>query len=669
MRMVRVGIWILALMLGLQLGAREVIDIDNGWRFFYQYEGSSDHAQTVNLPHTWSIDALNGKQDYFRGVGNYMKELQIPKSWEGKQIYIRFGGAGTVTDLIVNGRHVGEHRGGYGAFVFDLTPYLRYGVSNSIWAQVSNAPQFDVLPTAGDLNIYGGLYRSVELIVTEQTHIAVDHYASPGVYVQQKSVLPDRAEIETVVRVEGASGQALKVDMSIVTPEGDTVVLQQSECKIPETRYTSVVIPVTMQNPVLWDGVDNPYMYTVRVRLSDASAVYDEVTVPLGLRFFTVDPKSGFMLNGRPYRLKGVNYYEDRDGVGLALQPFHVREDLDLITEMGANAIRAAGYPHNPEFYAECDRRGIIVWSEIPLIGPAFMSDRGYVDSEAFRKNGEMQLYEMIFQQYNHPSVVMWGLFADQNTVSDDPTEFIRSLNAKAMQEDPSRLTVGLSNSDGSINFITDLVVWDHVFGWREGLPSDLRVWINQLQKQWGSLCSGISYGAGASIYQQEDSLYRPDYMGRWHPERWQTYLHEQYFPMVNESPFFWGWFVSNMFDYGAATRTWGEGTGLDDRGLVTFDRKYKKDAFYFYKANWNNSEPMVYIAERRWNERAKPKQNIRVYSNANEVELWANGVSLGKKQGANGIFVWENVELRQGMNTLEARADMCWDQALITIH
>lgn len=669
MRMVRVGIWILALMLGLQLGAREVIDIDNGWRFFYQYEGSSDHAQTVNLPHTWSIDALNGKQDYFRGVGNYMKELQIPKSWEGKQIYIRFGGAGTVTDLIVNGRHVGEHRGGYGAFVFDLTPYLRYGVSNSIWAQVSNAPQFDVLPTAGDLNIYGGLYRSVELIVTEQTHIAVDHYASPGVYVQQKSVLPDRAEIETVVRVEGASGQALKVDMSIVTPEGDTVVLQQSECKIPETRYTSVVIPVTMQNPVLWDGVDNPYMYTVRVRLSDASAVYDEVTVPLGLRFFTVDPKSGFMLNGRPYRLKGVNYYEDRDGVGLALQPFHVREDLDLITEMGANAIRAAGYPHNPEFYAECDRRGIIVWSEIPLIGPAFMSDRGYVDSEAFRKNGEMQLYEMIFQQYNHPSVVMWGLFADQNTVSDDPTEFIRSLNAKTMQEDPSRLTVGLSNSDGSINFITDLVVWDHVFGWREGLPSDLRVWINQLQKQWGSLCSGISYGAGASIYQQEDSLYRPDYMGRWHPERWQTYLHEQYFLMVNESPFFWGWFVSNMFDYGAATRTWGEGTGLDDRGLVTFDRKYKKDAFYFYKANWNNSEPMVYIAERRWNERAKPKQNIRVYSNANEVELWANGVSLGKKQGANGIFVWENVELRQGMNTLEARADMCWDQALITIH
>lgn len=669
MRMVRVGIWILALMLGLQLGAREVIDIDNGWRFFYQYEGSSDHAQTVNLPHTWSTDALNGKQDYFRGVGNYMKELQIPKSWEGKRIYIRFGGAGTVTDLIVNGRHVGEHRGGYGAFVFDLTPYLRYGVSNSIWAQVSNAPQFDVLPTAGDLNIYGGLYRSVELIVTEQAHIAVEHYASSGVYVQQKSVLPDRAEIETVVRVEGASGQALKVDMSIVTPEGDTVVLQQSECKIPETRHTSVVIPVTMQNPVLWDGVDNPYMYTVRVRLSDASAVYDEVTVPLGLRFFTVDPKSGFMLNGRPYRLKGVNYYEDRDGVGLALQPFHVREDLDLITEMGANAIRAAGYPHNPEFYAECDRRGIIVWSEIPLIGPAFMSDRGYVDSEAFRKNGEMQLYEMIFQQYNHLSVVMWGLFADQNTVSDDPTEFIRSLNAKAMQEDPSRLTVGLSNSDGSINFITDLVVWDHVFGWREGLPSDLRVWINQLQKQWGSLCSGISYGAGASIYQQEDSLYRPDYMGRWHPERWQTYLHEQYFPMVNESPFFWGWFVSNMFDYGAATRTWGEGTGLDDRGLVTFDRKYKKDAFYFYKANWNNSEPMVYIAERRWNERAKPKQNIRVYSNANEVELWANGVSLGKKQGANGIFVWENVELRQGMNTLEARADMCWDQALITIH
>ena len=237
-----------------------------------------------------------------------------------------------------------------------------------------------------------------------------------------------------------------------------------------------------------------------------------------------------------------------------------------------------------------------------------------------------------------------------------------------AMQEDPSRMTTATSNQDGPINFVTDLIVWDLPFGWKEGMPGDLKIWLDQLQKKWGSLCSGITYGAGASIYHQEDSLYRPNYLGNWHPERWQTSLHEQYFPLVDASPFLWGWFVANMFDYGAAGRDWGEGTGIDDRGLVTFDRKYRKDAFYFYKANWNKAEPMVYIAQKRWTPRVKTTQTIRVYSNAPEVELLVNGASLGRKTGANGVFLWENVELKRGVNALEARSDTSIDYADIRV-
>ena len=305
---------------------------------------------------------------------------------------------------------------------------------------------------------------------------------------------------------------------------------------------------------------------------------------------------------------------------------------------------------------------------ERPTSGKIFVEDKDIGSLSAKELRSLRKGIGMIFQQFNHPSVVFWGIFSDQDPRGDDPTDYIKGLNAMAMQEDPSRMTTATSNQDGPINFVTDLIVWDLPFGWKEGMPGDLKIWLEQLQKKWGSLCSGITYGAGASIYHQEDSLYRPNYLGNWHPERWQTSLHEQYFPLVDASPFLWGWFVANMFDYGAAGRDWGEGTGIDDRGLVTFDRKYRKDAFYFYKANWNKAEPMVYIAQKRWTPRVKTTQTIRVYSNAPEVELLVNGASLGRKTGANGVFLWENVELRRGVNALEARSDTSIDYADIRV-
>ena len=666
--MKKAGILLVLLTACLGLPAREVINLNRDWRFFSYSEGSSDRAQNVNLPHTWNNDALGGKNDYFRGVGNYMKDIQVPLEWRNKRVFIRFSGAGTVTDLIVNGRHVGEHRGGFGAFTFELTGYLRYGEQNLLWAIVNNAPRLDVLPTAGDINIYGGLYRDVDLIVTEPSHIAVNHYGSQGVYVHQKSVSRERAELEAVVRIDGLRDRLLSVTATVVTPMRDTVASEHARFRVPAEGRGSVSVPIAMDNPRLWNGTADPFMYDVIVRLMDDSLLCDEVTVPLGLRYFSVDPKQGFLLNGSPYRLRGVSHYEDRASVGNALTPYQIAEDLDLIAEMGANAVRAAAYPHNESFYDECDRRGLVVLSELPLIGPAYMTDRGYINTEAFRDNGRDQLREMIFQQFNHPSVAVWGIFFNQTPRGDDPTAYVKELNSLAMLEDPSRLTSATSNQDGKINFVTDLVVWDHNYGWKEGLPSDIKVWLDQLRTNWGSLCSGISYGAGASIYHQDDSLYRPDYLGNWHPERWQTYLHEQYYPYIDGSPFLWGWFVANMFDYGAAGRNWGEGTGVDDRGLVTFDRKYRKDAFYFYKANWNRAEPMVWIAEKRWNRRPRTTQTVRVYSNADQVELWLNGASLGVKTGTNGTFVWEGVEMRRGANRLQARTNAGADEATVYI-
>ena len=649
--------------------AREVININRNWRFFSNVERkTSDGAQVVNLPHSWNNDALSGKADYFRGVGNYMKDINVPREWQNKRVFIRFGGAGTVATLFVNGRLVGEHRGGYTAFTFEITSLLKYGESNFFWVMVNNAPQFDVLPTAGDINIYGGLYRDVELIVSEPSMVSVRDDSSDGIYLHQRKVSREKADVEAVVRIDGLADRNLTVNLAVTNPRQDTIVTHTTRFKVPHAGEGSVTIPFSIENPVLWNGMDNPYLYEVRVEVADGTFSSDLVSVPLGLRYFSVDPQQGFMLNGEPYRLRGVVAYEDRAGVGLAVTPYQIREDLDLICEMGVNAVRTAPYLHNKEFYSECDRRGLLVWCDLPLIGPAYMTDKGYIPSESFLENGRTQLIEMILQHYNNPSIFSWGIFSRLNQRGDDPVDYIRELNQLAQTADPSRMTVANSNNDGPINFITDLIVWDHSFGWTEGQPSDIQLWIENLKANWGNLRSGVSYGAGASIYHQSDSLVRPSYMGNWHPERWQTFFHEEYFRYINPNPWLWGWFVRTMFDYGAAARTWGEGNGIEDSGLVTFDRKYRKDAFYFYKANWNKEYPFVYISERRWDRRSEPIQNFQVFSNEAEVELFVNGVSQGVRTGTDCTFRWEDIQLREGFNSIEARTSMVSDNATVFI-
>lgn len=665
--MKRYLIAILFIMAALPAGAREVYSLNRGWKFFTGHETKSDGAPTVDLPHTWNADATAGNKYYFRGVGNYLREIDAPAAWRGRRVFIKGYGANSVSHVFVNGRLAGEHRGGQTAFCHEITTLLRTGQKNYIRIIVNNSPQFDVLPTAGDANVYGGLFRDVELIVTgEETIYPADH-ASDGVYIRPKKVTARKVEAEAVVCVSGLrdnnNGQ---VRIAVIGAEGDTVAAESAHVRI--AKEATATVPFSFDNPHLWNGTADPHLYTVSVTLLNDKKVIDEVLVKTGFRFFSVDPEQGFMLNGKPYPLRGVVAHQDRPVTANALLPAHVEEDLRLIAGMGANAVRVAGGPHHPSFYDICDREGIVVWSDFPLTGDAYLTDIGYVGIPSYRANALSQATDIIRQQYNHPSVIMWGLFSNMRARGDNPVPLIRELSALTKKEDPSRLTTASSNEDGEINFITDLISWDHYLGWREGQPGDINAWRRHLRAEWKILRSAVSYGAGASIYQQGDSLRRPAWQGAWHPERWQTHLHEEYLKNLSADPAFWGIFVANMFDYGAVSYPGGRDQGVNDMGLVTFDRKDCKDAYYLYKACWNDRDPFVYIAERRWTSRRNPVQTIRIYSNLEEVELYVNGVPCGTKTGSMGVFTWSDPPLKAGVNLIEARAGDFRDSARIEI-
>ena len=648
--------------------AREIFSINREWQFFSDVEVSSDGAATVNLPHLWNNDALSGKKDYFRGVGNYQKAISIPAGWSNRRVFIKFHGANTVTALFINGRHVGEHRGGYTAFAFEITDLLLFGRENDFWIVVNNAPRLDILPTAGDANVYGGIFRNVELIVTGPVAISPVDHGSDGIYVTPKKITAQQVEAEVVVRLTGAKETTVQVNVALLTPRRDTVARATARVKFGGQPTATATLPLTIADPVLWSGTEDPFLYTVAVTVGSGNTITDSMAIQTGFRTVAVNTEGEFLLNEKPYPIRGVVVHQDRAMVGPALQSYQVHEDFNLIRNMGANFVRIAGVAHSPEFYDLCDRHGILLWSDAPLMGPAFLTDKAYIPSPEFMANGKSRMAELIRQQYNRPSVVMWGIFSDLTTRGDDPISYIRELNALAKREDPARLTVAASNQNGEINFVTDLICWNHHFGWVTGQPSDIGAWQQYLHTRWDRLRSAVSYAAGASIYHQDDSLYRPSYTGSWHPERWQTYLHEQYYAQLKNDRQLWGIVVGNMFDYGAVGRTWGEGNGINDCGVVTFDRKYCKDAYFFYKANWNRDEGFVYIAERRWQSRRNNVQNIKVYSNRAEVELFVNGISQGVKSGTDGTFTWPGVSLNRGVNHIEAHSGSLTDRISLEI-
>ena len=648
--------------------AREVININRNWQFSYTSDLRS--RTTVDIPHTWNHDAIATRLLYTRGLTNYIKEIQVPWEWSAKRVYIRFYGVNSEANLFVNGNYVGEHKGGYTAFTFEITPFLRPGNTNNIWIRVSNAPQLDYMPINSDFDIYGGVYRDVELIVTDPVHFALDDHGSNGIYLKQTQVTDKEAKVNAVIRVNSPRNANYNLSVQVRDPQTDVVVAVQNGRLKTDKGSGSAELEVTIDQPRLWHGIYDPFRYDFQVQLKEGEKILDSLSLPMGVRYFSIDPVNGFMLNGRVYPLHGVTRFEDRSNAGSAFHPRMHEEDLELIREMGANAVRMSNYPQAPYFYELCDRYGIIVWSEIPFTAPEFGVDNGYINKPAFKENGRKQLTEMILQRYNNTSVLFWGVFSNlQTRGSDDPVEYLKELNTLAKTLDPTRITVAASNQDGPINFITDAIGWSQYLGWREGQVADVNLWLSQLTRNWKDLRSGIGeYGAGGSILHQSDTLRRPDPRERLHPERWQTHFHEQFYGIILKYPSIWGSFVHSMFDFGEVNYRGGDTPGVCNFGLVSYDRKDKKDAFYFYKANWNALDPFVHIAEKRWDERADPLQSVTVYSNRPQAELFLNGVSLGTQQSANGTLRWERVHMKEGVNTLEVRADSSFDETRITI-
>lgn len=641
---------------------RRDILLNDNWNFRFSWQVQKNSERRVDLPHTWNAqDALSGKQDYHRGIGNYRKVIDVPAEWKGKRLYIRFEGAQTVTNLFINHKHIGEHRGGYGAFVFDITDCVEYGKPNELLVRVNNALQLDIMPLVGDFNFYGGIYRDVHLILTEPQHISLTDYASPGVYLVQGKVSGEKAAVKTKVMLSNHA-EATQAEVEVAVSDGSkTVIREKKSILLQKGENQQEEITFELNNPHLWNGRKDPFCYEAEVTLSVNGQVTDRIGQPLGLRYYTVDPDKGFFLNGEYMKLKGVCRHQDRAEIGNALHPMHHEEDMDIILEMGTNAMRLAHYPQATHFYNLTDRNGLVIWAEIPFIGPGGYEERGYVNQPSFRENGKEQLKELIRQHYNHPSICFWGLYNELKTIGDSPEEYIKELNELAHAEDPTRLTVAASFlEDGNpLSKHSDLIAWNKYYGWYGGQFSDMGKWADGIHRKFPDYRLGISeYGAGGSIYHQQDEIKAGDASGWWHPENWQTAYHIGNWKAISERPFIWGSFVWNMFDFGAAHRTEGDRPGINDKGLVTFDRKVKKDAFYFYKANWNREEPFVYIANRRHINRTQKETEITVFSNLQEAELFVNGKSMGKQTPDDyATFTWKNISLQKGENIIEVHS------------
>ena len=650
---------VLFMLYGMSMFAqRQDILLNNDWNFRFSHQVQKGTEVRVDLPHTWNAqDALSGKIDYKRGIGNYEKNLFIRPEWKGKRLFIRFEGVNNIADVFINRRHIGEHRGGYGAFIFEITRKVEYGKENSILVRVNNGEQLDIMPLVGDFNFYGGIYRDVHLLITDETCISPLDYASPGVRLIQDSVSHRYAKVRAIVDLSNGSSGNQEVELNVRLLDGQRVVKEGTKnVNLSGNEVMQQELTFEIDQPHLWNGRQDPFLYQAEVTLFRNGQMVDRVTQPLGLRFYRIDPDKGFFLNRKHLPLQGVCRHQDRSEVGNALRPQHHEEDVALMLEMGVNAVRLAHYPQATYFYDLMDKNGIIVWAEIPFVGPGGYNDKGFVDLPAFRANGKEQLKELIRQHYNHPSICVWGLFNELTELGDNPVEYIKELNVLAHQEDTTRPTTSASNQMGDLNFITDAIAWNRYDGWYGGTPADLGKWLDRMHKDHPEICIAISeYGAGASIYHQQDSLVKTVPTSWWHPENWQTYYHIENWKTISSRPYVWGSFVWNMFDFGAAHRTEGDRPGINDKGLVTFDRKVRKDAFYFYKANWNREEPMLYLTGKRNTVRTQRLQTITAFTNLSGAELFVNGKSYGKAiPDSYAILEWKNVELEPGENEIK---------------
>lgn len=633
----------------------------------FKFGADPSRFTAIEIPHTWNaVDGQDGcpagrdlnDTDYYRGDGWYRTTLSFAEAeLNDKRRFLRFQGANMRCDVYLNECFIGAHEGGYTAFCFEITDFLRAG-ENLLAVKVSNAFSEGIAPLTADFTFYGGLYREVELLETQRLCFSRTSCATRGLKLTPSEV----GNASACCRMEAMIENRTDADQTAEVRARFGLLEQTQTVSIAAGESLSIGFDFQIDRPHLWNGREDPYLYSATMTLSADGEIWDTIADETGLRYFRIDQKKGFFLNGRPYPLRGVSRHQDREALGNALTEAQHDEDFQILYDIGATAVRLAHYPQAEYFYRLCDRHGILVWAEIPfvdLVGGSGSYENPNADRRAFFEITKRQLTELIEQNRNHPAIFCWGL---QNEVkanfNDVMIPFMNDLHVLAKRLDPTRYTTQATNQKTAYRWKSDLIAWNVYPGWYGMSRKQLGAFMDKMH------CDrpvGISeYGAGGNHLQHEERPKKPVHNGAWHPEEYQALCHEAFLRQIDRRDSLWATFVWNLFDFGSDGRNEGDRPGMNDKGLVSFDRKVKKDAYYVYQSRWSKV-PMLQIAQSRCTERKAKKTEIKVYSNASAVTLFLNGRRIGmKEQRENrqyGIFRWKGCRLCEGQNTIEAVA------------
>lgn len=689
--------------------SRDSLQLKDNWLFLqtdslpesiHQPQFSAEKWQTVSVPHSWN--RVGYYQNEFphlhteanvnmtMGVGIYRTEFSVADETAGKQFWLEFDAVSRTAEVWLNGQYLGEHRGGFNRFRFDATPYVSPDKSNVLVVKVDNSKPTaesstaDTLPISGDFFVHGGIYRPVRLITTADVHLDMQDYGGPGVYATT-TLGDNQATVTVTSRVSNSTEneQTVTINAQLIDGDSGTVAQSEQQLSISGSETGERIQQLTVTNPELWQGMENPHLYTLRVQVIDTNGtVLDQLDQQYGLREITVTADKGVLLNGKPLRLQGVAYHQDREGRGWAVSEEDIAEDINMLVEMGANTIRLAHYPHGQPVHEIANETGLILWDEIPLVTVWRYGEQHEDVNQALLENASLQLEEMIKQNFNHPSVAVWGIanevdfgavipafLGSPSDSEPDPTPVLTMLHEQTKALDPERYSTLANCCEANKRWanakvpattdIADTVGLNRYYGWYYGKPTDLDEHLDTIKSMYPQQPISVSeYGAGGALSMHTDNVLGGPVAstGKHQPEEYMSYVHEENWQIMAAKPYLWATWIWNAFDFATTTRREGDSIDINTKGLISYDREIKKDSYYFYQANWRE-EPVVHITSRRYIDRAYQQTPVKVYSNLGATELVVNGKSAGVLQDCpQSVCVFEDVALQQGSNTIVAK-------------
>lgn len=659
------GLLLVGLLVASSAVARSVTSFNSDWEFkkgpfseelVKAVASWNGQWEKVEIPHTWNAKDMQQRyNDFYEGVGYYRKKYFCAENLNGKRVFLHFEGVGSCAEVYINSSLVGTHKGGYSAFAIEIGTALIPGKENEIIVKADNKSRPDVIPVNHALfGVYGGIYRPVWLVITEKSNITVTDNASPGVYITQKNVSKRFADITVKVKVDNGDLQpmCLSLENIIYNQEGKQIDSNKQTFDMTPQGTQTYTSTFRLNHPHLWQGRQDPYLYKVVSRLIQNGKVIDEVVQPLGIRKYEIVAGKGFFLNGEKYPMYGVCRHQDWWELGSALKNENHDFDLAQIMDVGATTVRFAHYQQSDYLYSRCDSLGLIIWAEIPFVNRVTGQES---------ENAKNQLRELIRQNFNHPSIYVWGLHNEVYYPHEYTAQLTASLHDLAKTEDPDRYTVsvnGYGHMDHPVNLNADIQAMNRYYGWYEKKIKDIDAWVEGLEKEYPHQKLILSeYGADANINHQTELLGESlKWWEQYYPETFQTKVHEYHWSVIAKHPYIIASYLWNSFDFATPMANRGGIPARNMKGLMTFDRKTKKDSYFWYKANWSK-EPVVYLTQRRNVDRERKETSVTVYSNIGTPKVYLNGKELqGIRKGYTAVhYVFDHVILNDGKNVLKA--------------